>query len=254
MQDDEYRKMYEAEETHWWYVSLHDLVARFVACEHVRKGSLLIYDAGCGTGMLCRILSQYGRVSGCDISDQALSFCRMRGLQEVEKADLNTFDPGDEQFDVVTSIDVLYHDGVLDEIPVLKKFYDSLRPGGILIINLPAYEFLRSSHDLAVKTARRYTRSTVIQLLKRTNFIIEKSTYRVGLPFFPIAAYRLALRPFAARAASVSGSDVWLPPSFVNKPLCALMRLENSYLLRSSLPFGTSVFVVGRKPAVAAKT
>lgn len=249
MHKDEYRKMFETEDMHWWFVSLHDLICRVAALEHKRKGSLLMLDAGCGTGSLCRLLAPYGSITGVDISEPALAYCCKRGLRNIRQGDLNTDDLGHEQFDIITCIDVLYHQAIGDELLILKKFLTALRPGGVLILNLPAFEFLRSSHDIAVQTRRRYTKRAVAALLREAGFLVEKSTYRVSLLFPLIALYRLARHKRAAgKQALAEGSDVWLPPAWINHCLCAIMKLENNYLRHASFPFGSSVFAIGRKP------
>jgi 2-polyprenyl-3-methyl-5-hydroxy-6-metoxy-1,4-benzoquinol methylase len=251
MNEREYRQMYQVEDFHWWYVALHELIASVVAREHSGSEQLHILDAGCGTGRLCRILERFGRVSGCDISDDALECCRERGLTDVFKADLNTAVFPTASYDIITSIDTLYHKAIEDESVILSRFYDALKPGGLLIINLVAHEFLRSTHDIAVHTRKRYTRSEVVSLLEESGFRVEMATYRLGLLFPPIASYRLLRRWLNFRSdAEQIASDVRVPNPLINRFLLGLTRLENRLLLKSSIPFGTSVFAVGRRPFV----
>ena len=156
----EYRRMFEVEDIHWWYVGLHDLILRSVKMEsHLIGRPLQILDAGCGTGRLLQRLSEYGDAEGCDASEEAVRYCHMRGVK-AEVADLNELHLKADSYDVITSIDVLYHAGIKDDVDVLKRFYTGLKPGGVLIINLVAFESLRSSHDIAVHTRERYSRQT----------------------------------------------------------------------------------------------
>ncbi len=242
----EYGVMYAAEEHHWWYRGLHDLVVRSVAAEHRHKGPLSILDAGCGTGRLCQLLAPYGTVSGCDVSDLALEFCRKRGLDHVFQADLNDAELGEERYDVITSLDVLYHTAVTDEARVLDSFRRALRPGGLLVLNLVAFEFLRSTHDIAVHTRRRYTRPALAEMLRRSGFTVESATYRHCLLFPPVAAYRLVRRALHRAAPEETASDVSLPAPLVNGLLWRLCLLENRIVQHCPLPFGTSVFAVAR--------
>jgi len=245
----EYRQMYQVEDFHWWYVALHELITSVVAREKSSAEQLHILDAGCGTGRLCQILERFGPVSGCDISDEALECCRERGLTEVFKADLNSAVFPSAAYDVITSIDTLYHRAIEDESAVLSRFHDALKPGGLLIINLVAHEFLRSTHDMAVHTRKRYTRKEVTGLLEDSGFEVEMATYRLGFLFPQIASYRLLRRwlNFKSDSREVA-SDVHVPNPLINRFLLGLARFENQRILKSPIPFGTSVFAVGRRP------
>lgn len=248
MEPGEYAIMYEVEDAHWWYRTLHELILHFISKEKQRRGNLHILDAGCGTGRLCQLMSAYGQVRGCDMSDLALEFCRRRNISSVFKADLNTADLGTERYDVITSIDVLYHTAIRDDSLVLDRLYKALKPGGLLILNLVAYNFLKSTHDIAVHTARRYTRKDVIVQLTSAGFTVEKASYRVGFLFLPIACYRLLQKTFIRRHADKKiQSDLHMPPRLINTLLFRCNLLENLFIINSSIPFGTSIFAVARK-------
>lgn len=244
----EYRQMYEVEDFHWWYIALHELISAAIKNTKGDTKALRILDAGCGTGRLCQLLERYGSVSGCDLSAEALKHCRLRGLQSLFQADLNLLPLRSAHFDVITSIDTLYHLYVHDEQAVLEQFHGALKPGGILILNLVAHEFLRSTHDIAVHTRKRYTRGEVEALLERSGFHVIVSSYRIGFLFFPIAVLRLIKRIVnVSRDPHTVHSDVAAPHPLVNRLLLWLARLENRLVLRSSVPFGTSVFTVAVK-------
>ncbi len=244
----EYQQMFQVEDSHWWYVALHELIASIVAAESRTEEPLQILDAGCGTGRLCQLLQRFGAVQGCDLAEEALECCRQRGLAGIFKADLNEADFHPAYYDVITSIDTLYHLAIKDESAILEKFHAALKPGGILILNLVAHEFLRSSHDVAVHTRRRYTRREVVTMLQRAGFRVERATYRLGFLFVPIAFYRLLKKRAAAAAiADEVASDVDAPHHFLNRVLLGVSRIENRLLACCDLPLGTSVFAVARK-------
>ncbi|GAM09064.1 putative S-adenosylmethionine-dependent methyltransferase [Geobacter sp. OR-1] len=248
MNDIEYQNMYEVEDTHWWYVSLHELICSYIADERRGKGAPLdILDAGCGTGRLMQLMERFGTVEGFDMSEHALGFCRARGMEHTRLADLNEVELGENRYDVITSIDVIYHLNVRDEAAVFKKLYRALKPGGLLILNLVAFEFLRSTHDIAVHTRRRYTRASLHPLLTMQGFHIETSSYRPAFPFLPIALYRLVRRilPCSSDPEMVI-SDVPLPIRVVNDFLLHISRFENRLIRARSLPFGTSLFITAR--------
>jgi SAM-dependent methyltransferase len=194
------------------------------------------------------VLAPFGPVTGCDRSELAVRFCEQRGLRDVARADLNTADLGRERYDVITCVDVLYHRDIGDELAVLRRLYGALRPGGLLVLQVPAFPALRSTHDDAVLTRRRYTRTEVSGLLEDAGFLVERSSYRVAALFPAIAVLRVAKRFVAAGDGAATRSDTRLPGTFVNKMLLGIMRLENSVLRRARLPFGTSVIAAARRP------
>lgn len=250
MNEIEYRRMRDCEDRHWWYATLHELVLHFVDREFRTRGPLKIYDAGCGTGGLLAKLARFGSVGGCDHSPHALALCRARGLRNVEQQDLNELVLAPASFDVITLADVLCHEWIRSEDEVLARLYAALKPGGLLIVNDPACEWLRSTHDRAVLSSRRYTRGRVRALLERAGFRVEKLTCRMFLLLAPIAAYRLAKRRGArAGGTAAPASDVWMPPPWINALLRLSGAIENALLAGINLPAGTSVFAVARKPA-----
>lgn len=248
MNQREYRQMFQVEDSHWWYVALHELILAFVAAEQQAVGPLQILDAGCGTGRLSQLLQAYGSVTGCDLSEEALACCRQRGLTRLFRADLNNVQLRAASYDLITSIDTLYHLAIADEANVLARFQEALKPGGLLIINLVAHEFLRSSHDVAVHTRRRYTRPEVVALLEQAGFRVERATYRLGFLFPPFALYRLVKKQLLTSAPDETvASDVAPPHPLLNRVLLAISRLENRLLQQVDLPIGTSVFAVARR-------
>lgn len=254
MNEIEYERMYRAEGGHWWYVSLHELILRHVRHEAEKRGRLDILDAGCGTGRVMELMAPFGAVSGCDRSPLALSFCSLRGLESTFPADLNHADLGRDRYDLITSIDVLYHQAVQDEQAILNRFKAALKPGGVLILNLVAFESLRSTHDIAVQTRRRYRRSEVQQLLCSAGFQVEQLSYRPCLPFPAVAVYRALCRIFTdtSNPEQVS-SDVEMPHPLLNRIMLSVCRGENALIARGvRLPFGTSVFAVARRPITSA--
>lgn len=247
----EYARMYEAEDRHWWYVGLHKLILETVQQESRRLGrSLVIFDAGCGTGRICQIMAAHGhRIEGCDASEEALRFCRLRGVDAVSIADLNSIELDPGAYDIITSIDVLYHTGITNDIAVMRRLRSGLKPGGMLILNLVAHEFLRSTHDIAVHTRERYTRRHLHERLQEAGFNVEFVRYRVSILFPFIALYRLLLRHIRrskAYACTVD-SDVTPQNSFLNFLLLKTIEVENVLLNKIPMPMGSSIFAVARR-------
>jgi len=251
MEADEYHAMRAVEDHHWWYVGLHDLVIRMVRREaDGLKRRLDILDAGCGTGRLCELMQPFGAVTGCDMHPLALEAAIERGVSRVKRCDLAVDDLGDESYDLITCMDVLYHRAVTDEENVVRNLRRSLRKGGFLIIQVPAFEILRGAHDVAVHTRRRYRRSEVVCLLESAGFTVEFASYRLLPWLLPVLLWRGLTRVFPPRASDGKTlSDLASPVSpRMNQLLAACVKAENRLLIVGlRLPVGTSVFALARK-------
>jgi SAM-dependent methyltransferase len=246
--------MYEVEDRHWWYVGLHELILATIQKESRRLNRpLKVFEAGCGTGRLWQLLEDIGCiVSGCDASEEALRLCRLRGIDTMVLADLNTIELAPDTYDVISSIDVLYHADIADDVEVLRRLRRGLKTDGKLILNLVAHEFLRSTHDIAVHTRERYSRNLVSKRLLDSGFEVESATYRVSILFPLIAVYRTLANIFTFRNIKNDevNSDLALPHQLINKALLNLLKMENRLLISGiKLPLGSSVFVVARKSA-----
>lgn len=252
MEANEYHTMFSVEETHWWYTGLQDLVLRQVGREAASwPVPLEILDAGCGTGRLCQLLKPFGSVTACDIHPLAVMATQRRGVERVRQWDLGSDVLEKERFDLITLMDVLYHQSVKNEATVLANLHRALRKQGLLILQVPAFNSLHGAHDQAVHTRRRYRRGEVVRLLKAAGFTVEFSSYRLFPLFFPMFVWR-RLRPDAPPVAGTGTpkSDLNVQcSSILNWILNACVRLENRLLCGGlRLPVGTSVFVIARKP------
>ena len=243
MRPDEYATMFRVEETHWWYRSLHHLMFQALEMEMPDWRNKAIVDVGCGTGAILQRLGNPEKNVGVDISPVAISFCRNRGLNNVREADIASMPFADESFDAAICSSVLYHEWVADVGRALREIRRVLRPNGVLLINVPAFQFLHSAHDDAVMTARRFRKPELRELLVKNGFAIRRLTYWTTL-LFPLA---LVARTFGG---SRMGRDFDLDKdSFVQKLFLKVMGLEAGLLRKISLPFGVALLAVGRKLA-----
>lgn len=253
MEEEEYQTLREAEDTHWWFAGLHDLVTRTVAREAARAGRpLRMLEAGCGTGRLAALLREFGDIEACDLHPRAIEAAVRRGFGPVRRCDLSADDLGTDRYDLVTCIDVLYHRAVRDEVAALANLRRALRPGGLLLLQLPAFECLRGAHDLAVHTRRRYRRGEVARLLRVAGFVVDTATYRLFALFLPALVWR-RVSSRGARPAGTPASDVTrLAPGALNGLMARAAQWENRLIAAGwSFPLGTSVFAMARKPAPA---
>ncbi len=238
----EYEKMARLESVHWWYRALHLLVERALGASAPDFRTLL--DAGCGTGgLLEHLRPRYPQalLTGLDSSSHAIELSRERGLRLLCRGSMNDAGFRSSVFDVVTSNDVISIAGV-DAERTLREIHRVLRTNGIVILNLPAFEFLRSSHDRIVRTARRFRRREVVDLLGQTGFEVLRATYW-NVALFPlVAAFR-----FVRRRDGDVDSDVRPLRPVWNRLLFGILRGEIAWLARGTAPLGSSVFCVGRK-------
>ena len=246
MERHEYKVMFESENTHWWYVGLHELVCGFIDSKIGEKTAPRLLDAGCGTGRLLERAGVPGAV-GLDYSATALGFCVERKLARLVRADIGSLPLPDGSFDMVVSLDVLYHRAVGSDQAALDEFARVLAPGGMLVLNLPAFNFLRSSHDRAIHTRERYTRAQLKRLLENAGFEIELLSYRNSI-LFPLAAVGRLLKKVIGAGGSAPESDIKPVNPLLSSLLTGILRFENRLLLgKTRLPWGLSVFAVARK-------
>lgn len=170
---------------------------------------------------------------GIDVSPHAVRLCQERGLRAVQVASAHALPFEDESFDVVTCLDVLYHETV-DDDQALKEIGRVLRPGGKLVFNVPAFECLRGSHDDRVCGARRYTVSHMRRLLERRSLAPTMLHYWNAWLFLPLLVRR--------RWGRAQCSDLHLLPRWLNAVLCSLGRFDAVMDRWLHLPFGSSVF------------
>ncbi len=250
MNAQEYQAMFAVEDSHWWYVRLREEITwslrRFME-DAPRSRRVRVLDAGCGTGGLLTYLAHKDGYenTGLDLEEAGLALAQSRGLRNLLQASVTGLPFRTDAFDAVISIDVLCHTGV-DEIQALREFTRVLRPGGIVILQLPAFEWLRSEHDAAVSTKRRYTRAEIEGLLTQAGLTIQRSSYRNVLLFPVIVALRMWRR--ARVHAADPHSDVKPTPRALNRILTSILRAE--FFLSTRLvrfPFGLSVFCVASK-------
>lgn len=246
MEPREYTAMAEAEAAHWWYVSLRAILKqhwnRYVPREAARWA-----DIGCGTGGTLALLNVPAAfTTGLDASREALELCRQRELKRLARGSVTNLPYASESFDIVTCLDVLYHRAAGEPAQALVEIRRTLRPGGVLFLNLPAYQWLYSRHDRAIHTGRRFTRREVVSLLEAAGLEVLTATYWNTL-LFPLAA---AARLLSRGEAAGEGSDVKPVSPAINAAFGAATALERVMLRVFPMPFGLSVFAVARKQLV----
>ncbi len=239
----EYRKMAAVEDAMWYYRALHRVVTTALV-RAALPARAAILDAGCGTGGLLRRLRTARpewALAGLDFSPVACELARERTGLAVTEGSVTALPFAAETFDAVVSCDVVCQ--VEEPAVALREFFRVMRPGGVVVLTMPAYRWMYSYHDRAVGNRRRYARAETADLLRGAGFAVEHATYWNTL-LFPLAVLQ---RKFLRAAAA--DSDVRLYPAPV-EAICHTMNLiEHAWLRRGGrLPWGNSVLAVGRRP------
>ncbi|MFH2085533.1 MAG: class I SAM-dependent methyltransferase [bacterium] len=243
MEDQEYEIMYQVEDTHFWFRGMRSVIHTLLA-QLTFPPKAKILDAGCGTGAYMLFLKRFGQVMGIDYSPRAVRFSSRRGLK-VRKGSINKLPYRDSTFDLVTCLDVFDAETVKEKTAI-SEFYRVLKPGGYLIIHVPAYQWLHCSHDQIFHTARRYTIRSLASVVTRVKLKIIRITYANTI-LFPLEALKRLSRKYFPSLYRELKSDVTSVPILLNFLLYLPLFLEAQLLRFFNLPFGLSVIVVAQK-------
>lgn len=245
MKSVEIEKMANMENTYWWHIGKRYLVRSLIGHHFGKKRDLKILEIGCGTGGLTRCLPKYGKVTGFDISPEAVEFCKSKDLQDIYVQDISILNTGSylKRFDLILALDVLEH--LQDDVAAMEKVREMLADGGLFFINVPAHKFLWSEHDEALEHKRRYHRLELTKKLKDAGFEIVSSSYFVTLISPLIILYRLYGNIFG-KSAYPKTSYVLLP-RVLNNFMATLLKIETRILLKMRIPFGVTLNFVARK-------
>lgn len=248
MQNEIYERIYNSERDNWWYRGRRELVKYMVSRVKRRseKEILDILDFGCGTGLNSLSLDQFGDVYGFDISEEALKYSKARGRAKILRAEAESLPFKSNSFDVVCALDVLEH--IEDDIHAICEIHRVLKPGGFLILTVPAFMFLWSPHDEAVNHKRRYNAKLINQKINSVGFSTELCTHW-NFCIFPAVAVVRPLRRILCRNRGGKGDyDLLDLPSSLNRVFLSILRLENTAIkMGLRLPFGVTVVSVSKK-------
>jgi SAM-dependent methyltransferase len=239
------------EDVHWWFVGRRRILLQ-VLDQYIGKdqdGGRRILDVGCGTGTMLSYLGSYGKAEGVDIDAEAVGYCRERGLVDVSLGEAAKLPFPDGTFYLVTALDVIEH--LDDDAAALREIRRVLRPGGHVLVTVPAHRFMWGDQDEVNMHKRRYVAREIRDRLTATGFEVLRVSYMNAFMFPPIATIRLIRRlQHRMRPRSEPKSDFRYPtPGPLNFLLAAVFGAEAPILRRVNIPFGVSILALGHKPA-----
>jgi SAM-dependent methyltransferase len=237
-------RMAELDQEHWWFLARRRILDQVIARIVRPFEGARVLEVGCGTGHNLAMLGRFGTIEACELDKCARALASKRLGKRVKDArlpDLSMFDRNG--FDLVALLDVLEH--VPDDIGSLRAIHRRLKPGGALLLTVPANPWMWSAHDVAHHHFRRYTRAGLSRLFMQAGFEVQLLSYFNSLLYPPIAAVRLL-----NKARGHGSADDALPGATVNALLNGVFGLEAGLVGRVPMPFGVSLVAVVRRPLV----
>ena len=233
---------HRAEDRHWWYQGrrrvLEQAIARLGLPAQAR-----ILDAGCGSGRNMVELAHHGIVTGVELSGTSVQLARERETGEVLEGSVMDTPFDDGSFDLTVSLDVIEH--LEDDVGALHELRRVTKPGGALLVTVPAYQWLWSGHDEINHHHRRYNRRTLLAAAREAGWQLESSTH-FNFLLLPVAILLRGLERFKP-STTKSSLDLWVPPAPLNWVLRQPLNLEAGVIGRGgSIPAGLSLLAVFR--------
>jgi SAM-dependent methyltransferase len=238
------RRYRDLEDWHWWFIGRRRILLRLLDRYLTRSDaeSAKVLDVGCGSGAMLVHLSRFGRPHGVDVSSEAVSRCQERGLDAVVHEGGPPLPFAAESFDLITALDVIEH--VDDDGELLQELRRLVRPGGRLLVTVPAFRFLWGPHDEINGHRRRYTARELRQRLVEAGWSPLRVSYFNTFLFPAVAAIRV-LRP--RQSAKPAQSDFELTrPGPLNALLARAFSLESPLVARFDLRIGVSVLTLAQ--------
>ena len=245
MKQDMYEHMYQTDRQHWWFRAKREIVMALIASRLSSSQENKTIDFGCGCGMMLEVLSSYGEVTGADVSQTALDYCKKRFSGELRLMDLSAPCTPWAAYDLGIALDLLEH--VDRDATAAQNLLSFLRPGGLCIITVPAYQALWSSHGVNCMHKRRYALKNLRALLRPACSDVAYLSYYNSL-LFPLAAPIRIFSKFLPfdQASSMENT---CPAPVLNAILYHIFSLEQKRICQGkTYPFGLSLIALARRP------
>jgi SAM-dependent methyltransferase len=226
---------------HWWWRSRESWLLGWIKKLHRQAPRRRILDVGCGDGLFFESLGRFGRVEGAEPDESLVHDSRWRHRIHIGPVEAGL--ESESPYDLVLMLDVLEH--IPEQSRALAAVRSVLRPGGHLLLTVPAFAWLWSQHDEANAHQRRYGPRDLRTVLHEAGFVIETMRF-----FFVWTVAPLFLRRLLAPAGrGCSDYDVPIPRPVINAVLTAWSRCEHAIGRVVPWPFGSSLLAIARRPA-----
>ncbi|MGB3655481.1 MAG: class I SAM-dependent methyltransferase [Rivularia sp. (in: cyanobacteria)] len=245
MEKDFYLQYASVEDKHWWFVARRQIIEKVIQRLNLPQNAQIL-EAGCGTGGNLQMLSRHGQVSAMELEEVACQLANQRQVTQVKRGSLPDNIPFSLQYDLILILDVIEH--LDDDLSALKALYYKLKPGGYLLITVPAYRFLWSEHDDINHHKRRYRLKGLKQVVKKAGYELNYSSYFNTFLFPVVAIVRVLAKLLPKQNNNQISSDLVVPSKPVNHILKLLFASERYLIDKFTLPFGVSVLLLARKP------
>jgi len=233
-----YEQMAELDQRHWWYRARREVLAALIRREVQPPANARVLEIGCGTGHNLAMLGEFGSVDALELDDEARAVAEQRLGKSVMRAPLPELAGVPERhYDLIGAFDVIEH--IDDDQAALASIAGRLKPGGKLVVTVPAHQWMWSAHDVVNHHKRRYSKRALRALVQGSSLKLERSGYFNSL-LFPLAvAERLS-----SKLRGKDDADLSLPPRLLNAALERVFALERHLVARLHLPPGLSLFAV----------
>lgn len=234
-----YDSMAELDERHWWYRARREVLAALIRRRVRPPRQAKILEIGCGTGHNLAMLAEFGEVDALEVDAGARAVAEKRLGRRVLSAPLPELEGVAEgYYDMIGAFDVIEH--IADDQAAIASIARRLKPGGKLVVAVPAHQWMWSAHDTVNHHHRRYSKRALKRLITASPLQLEAIGFFNSL-LFPLAvAQRLA-----SRVSGKDSSDLKLPPRPVNYALERGFAAERLLIGRVPLPPGLSLFAIG---------
>jgi len=241
MRKSEFKKMFELEDNHFWFVGKRYFIKTIID-NFLPEINLKILDIGCGTGGTTVLLKKYGKVIGLEKNKYAQKLAKKRGL-EIIAGDAHELPFSNQNFDLVTIFDVLYHKEIKDIKKTILEVNRVLKKDGFVLITDSAFNFLKSTHDKALSGNKRFTIDYLNKILENCGFATIKSSY-LFFSIFPLVFLKRKIFGFFAKKEA---SDVRYLPKSLNYLFTKTLSFEARLLKFINYPIGSSLIILAKK-------
>jgi SAM-dependent methyltransferase len=233
-----YREMAELDQSHWWYRARRIVLAELIRREALPPPGAHILEIGCGTGHNLPMLGEFGTVDALELDDEARAIAEGRLGRKVMSARLPELaGVGDGDYELIAALDVIEH--IDDDHAAVAAIAAKLSSGGKFLMTVPAHQWMWSAHDTANHHKRRYSKSSLRQLIEASPLKLEKIGYFNSL-LFPLAV----AERFGSKLRAKDEGRVSLPRKPLNSALQGVFALERYFVGRFPLPPGLSLFAL----------